>query len=159
MSARNREWATALVAKVQAAAAAHRDAGGTVQRLSVFDDKESRIAKLSDVDGSSLTWEELTALVFQGAIFGKGREDGRWLLTYWDEADACWCECVDETQFGEFKAALQLQGAVRSLFFVPRRFYAYSLLQDYTQRLKWSNAEVEQRLLRRPAYTDIERAK
>ena len=50
-----------------------------MQRLSAFDDKESRIAKLSDVDASSLTWEELTALVFQGAIFGKGREDGRWL--------------------------------------------------------------------------------
>ena len=77
MSARNREWATALVAKVQAAAAAPRDAGRRAQRLSVFDDKESRIAKLSDVDASSLTWDELTALVFQGAIFGKGREDGR----------------------------------------------------------------------------------
>jgi len=68
MSARNREWATALVAKVQAATAAHRDAGRTVHKLSVFDDKESRIAKLSDVVGSSLTWEELTALVFQGAV-------------------------------------------------------------------------------------------
>jgi hypothetical protein len=73
----------------------------------VFDEKNSRIAKLPDVVGSSLTWEELTALVFQGAIFGKGREDGRWLLTYWDNQDACWCECVEETR------VLQAQGVVR----------------------------------------------
>jgi hypothetical protein len=135
MSARNREWATALVAKVQAAAAAHRDAGGTVQRLSVFDEKESRIAKLPDVNASSLTWEELTALVFQGAIFGKGREDGRWLLTYWDKQDACWCECVEETQFGEFQTALQALGEVRDPARDPT-LLTRALAQDDTQRLR-----------------------
>ena len=45
----------------------------------MFDDKEARIAKLPDVVGSSLTWEELTALVFQGSVFGKGRDDGNFM--------------------------------------------------------------------------------
>ena len=115
MSARNKEWAEALVAKVQAATRAHRAAGGTVLKLSVFDDKDSRIAKLPEVVGSSLTWEELTALVFHGSIFGKGREDGRWVLFYWDSEDECWCECVDDAQFGELKTVLEVQGVVRSL--------------------------------------------
>ena len=113
MSARNKEWAAALVAKVQAAAEAHRAAGGAVHKLSVFDDKDARVAKLPDVVGSSLTWEELTALVFQGSVFGKGRDDGCWVLSYWDKEDACWCECVDDTQFGDFKKALQAQRVVR----------------------------------------------
>jgi hypothetical protein len=84
-----------------------------VHKLSVFDDKDARVAKLPDVVGSSLTWEELTALVFQGSVFGKGRDDGCWVLASWDEEDACWCECVDDTQFGDFKKTLQAQRVVR----------------------------------------------
>ena len=97
-------WAAA---KGVTARAAGQDARAAARKITVFSAAGVVLGKLGEVDPVSLTFEELSGLIFHEAVVEYAdRAEKVWAVTFWDSDEQAWSELVNEKQFSELKKAL-----------------------------------------------------